>query len=124
MPSHRAERIAVLIQQELAQRLRTEFEHTALEHISLTRVTVTRDLGRATISYMPLGGGEITREMHEMVEAAAKKLRGPVGRALGIRRAPELVFEPDTHTDEAFRINALLDQIGQELREKDREAEE
>jgi ribosome-binding factor A len=49
--------------------------------------------------------------MQEGVELAAKQLRGPIGRALRLRHAPELVFEPDTHTEAAIRVTRLLDRL-------------
>ena len=115
MPSHRPARLAEMIHRELAQRLRTEIKDDRLTDISITHVKVTRDLSRATVSYMPLGGGEITADLQEALDDAARSLRGPIGRALRVRRAPELVFEPDTHTEEAVRMTQLLRDIAAEL---------
>jgi ribosome-binding factor A len=119
MASYRHERIAELVHRELAERLRTEIKDDRLALLSITLVEVTRDLSRATAHYMPLGGGTITEDLQDALDDAAKKLRGPIGRALGIRRAPELVFKPDTHTEEAARMTRLLTEIGRELRHDD-----
>jgi ribosome-binding factor A len=79
--------------------------------VSITRVSVTRDLSRANITYMPLGGGAISDAMAEAVARAGRRLRGPIGRALRLRYAPVLVFHPDEHTEAAFRVMRLLDEI-------------
>jgi ribosome-binding factor A len=121
MGGFRAERIAELILREVAQRVPT-LKDPRLVPISITKVEVTRDLRRATIEYLPLGGGDVSDEVKEALVDAAKHLRGPVGRALGIRHAPELFFTPDTHTEAAIRVTSLLDRIGRELRDGEDDA--
>jgi ribosome-binding factor A len=111
----RPKRVAAQIHRELSMRLRGFLSESEWGYISITNVDVTRDLQKATISYMPLGGGEVSDELHEAVRAAAKQLRGPIGRALRIRNAPELIFQPDKHTEEAVRMTNLLNRIGESL---------
>ncbi len=117
MPSYRAERIAEMIHRELAQRLRTEIKDPRVTPISITSVVVTRDLRRAEIAYLPLGGGEVPEALREALDEAARRLRGPIGRALRLRHAPELVFEVDTTTEAAIRVTHLLDQLAREREE-------
>ena len=114
MGSHRAERLAELIHREVAERLGTQVKDARLEPISITRVEVARDLSHAAIEYLPLGGGSASKELQEALSDCAKRLRGPVGRALGIRHSPELVFRIDTHTEAAIRVTSLLEQIKRE----------
>lgn len=116
MRGHRAERLAEMIHSELAQRLRLDIKDPELGDVSITHVEVSKDLGRATVHWLPLGGGEPTRGNVEALERAAKQLRGPIGRALRLRTAPELVFVVDHHTDAAVKMTALLDEIGRDLR--------
>jgi ribosome-binding factor A len=118
MGANRAERVAPLIHREFAERLRGVKDYR-LTPISITRVEVTRDLSIARVWWMPLGGGEISADLEDAVDDAAKRLRGPIGRALRLRHAPELDMRIDNHTDEAFRVNDLLEKISVELREKD-----
>lgn len=115
MAGYRAQRIAELVHRELAERLRLEVKDPRVEPISLTHVEVTRDLSRATAHYMPLGGGEPSKELRDGLAEAAKQLRGPIGRALRLRHAPEIVFVVDAHTDRAFRVSALIEQVAREL---------
>lgn len=114
MPSYRPERIAELIHQELAQRLMLEIKDPRVVPISITRVKVTRDLSRAEIEYMPLGGGSVSAELAEGLEEAARRLRGPIGRALKLRHAPELVFVVDTTTEQAIRVTHLIEKLARE----------
>ena len=114
MGGYRAERIAELIHRELAERLRTQVKDPRVEPISITAVSVSRDLSRATVAYMPLGGGAPSDELREGLEEAAKQLRGPIGRALRLRHAPELCFEVDDTTEAAIRVTRIIEQLSRE----------
>ncbi len=84
MRGHRAERIAEMIHRELAVRLRRDIKDSELVPISITRVEVTRDLRRADVRYMPLGGGQAPESLQDAMERAARALRGPIGRAFEV----------------------------------------
>ncbi|MEN0061817.1 MAG: 30S ribosome-binding factor RbfA [Myxococcota bacterium] len=117
MRGYRPERVAELIHRELGQRLLTEIKDPRVTPISITHVQVNRDLSRAVIQFLPLGGGTVSPDLIDGLDHAARQLRGPIGRALRLRHAPELVFEVDTHTEEAVRMTQILDEIGEELRQ-------
>ncbi len=119
MAGFRAERVAEMIHRELSQRLRLEIKDPRITEVSITKVDVTRDLSRATVSYMPLGGGAVPDEMRAGLGDAAKRLRGPIGRALRLRHAPEIVFEYDKFTEEAVRMTQLLDKLSAEREESE-----
>jgi len=63
----------------------------------------------ARIRYLPLAGQGDRAAIAAALLEAAKQMRGPVGRALGLRHAPELRFEIDKnieyaqHMEEVFR---------------------
>lgn len=116
MPGYRNERVGEMIFREIAERLHSQIKDPRVTPISITKVEVTRDLARAVISYMPLGGGAPSDELSEGLEAAARQMRGPIGRALRLRHAPELVFTYDERTDAAFRVTALIDRLAAERR--------
>lgn len=119
MPGHRPERIAEMVHRELAERLRSDIKDPRVTPISITSVEVTRDLGRAVVSFLPLGGSGPDAELEEGLREAARKLRGPIGRALRLRHAPELVFTYDHRTEGAFRVMNVLDRLAAERRGRD-----
>ena len=124
MAGFRPARMAGLIHQELAVLLAREAKDPRLEPISITRVVVTPDLRRATVEYLPLGGGKPSQELQEGLAHVARQLRGPVGRALGIRHAPELVFAVDEHTEAAIRVTHLIETIHRDANPPAEPAEE
>lgn len=119
MPSFRPERVAASIHREVATRLREGGVDPRLVDVSITRVTVTRDLEKATIHWLPLGGGEPKADVVAGLADAARQLRGPIGRALGLRHAAELVFVVDRGAEDAFRVSGLLDRLRRERSEGD-----
>ena len=119
MPAHRAERVAEMLHRELDERLRLEVKDHRVTPISITSIEVSRDLSRAVVEFLPLGGGAVEKDLLDGLAQAARKLRGPIGRALRLRHAPEIVFRVDAHTEEAIRITGLLSQM-----ERDRAARE
>ncbi len=121
MRGYRPERVAELIHRELGERLRLQVKDPRVTPISITSVEVTRDLGRAVVRYLPLGGGLPSADLIEGLEHAAKQLRGPIGRALRLRHAPELVFEVDEHMEDAFRVTQIIDELARERAEREGE---
>jgi ribosome-binding factor A len=41
---------------------------------------------------------------------AASMLRGPLGRSLGLRHAPELRFEPDELIEQGVKLTSLINE--------------
>jgi ribosome-binding factor A len=117
MPTHRPERIAEMIHMEIAQRLLRDIKDPLLTPISITRVEVPRDLGCANVFYLPLGGGNASAALQEALVRAGKQIRGPIGRALRLRTAPELIFKFDVDHEQAVKVSLLLGKISQQQRE-------
>lgn len=75
--------------------------------ITITEARTTPDLRHVTVFVMPLAG----RARDAVVAALnreAPRLRGEVTRAVGLRYAPQLHFEPDVTFDATDRVTALL----------------
>ena len=54
----------------------------------------------------------------DLLEAAARYLRGPLGRALGIRHAPEVRFELDPNIEYAAHMDRLLKNLPRSAEEE------
>ena len=64
------------------------------------------DLGYATVYYSVLGADPHLAQ--GILTQAAEFLRGPLGRALGIRHSPELRFVQDELIESGARLSALI----------------
>lgn len=104
----RSRRIAQQIQQTLSELIRRELRDPRLGMVTLTEVRVSNDLSSAKVYFSVLGGQ--MEQAQEILEAAAPILRGPLGRALGIRHSPELRFVQDELIENGARLSALIQQ--------------
>jgi ribosome-binding factor A len=104
----RAKRIAQQIQQTLSELIRRELRDPRLGMVTITEVRVASDLGSAKVYFSVLGAQP--QQAQEILEAAAPLLRGPLGRALGIRHSPELRFVQDELIERGARLSALINQ--------------
>jgi len=73
----------------------------------VTGVDVTPDLHRARV-FVSLLGSDNPDATLAALNAAGHHLRGPIGRALRLRLAPELEFRRDETPARASRIEELL----------------
>lgn len=107
--NHNSRRINAQAREKLAQILLFEISDPALMLVTLTGVEVSVDKSvlRAYIS--------CESERYEEVSAALARARGRVrsllGRALGWRVTPEIIWQIDTTVDEAERIERALQDV-------------
>jgi ribosome-binding factor A len=102
----RSRRIAQQIQQTLSELIRRELRDPRLGMVTLTEVRVSKDLSYAKVFFSVLGAQPA--QAQEILEAAAPMLRGPLGRALGIRHSPELRFVVDELIESGARLSSLI----------------
>jgi ribosome-binding factor A len=108
---HRRDRVAHLIQAELAALLLREAQDPRLRAVTITAVRITADLRVAHVYFRTLTVEATPRETQRALGRATPFLRAGLGRTLGMRVTPELRFEYDTTPDTARRVDALLDEV-------------
>src|SRR5947199_9057917 len=108
MAGRRPERVAHLVQAELARLLLEEAKNPLLREVIVTLVRMTPDLRIARVYFRTLGGGATQAEVGRALERAAPFLRAEIRHALGMRVTPELRFAYDEVPDTADRVDALL----------------
>ncbi len=104
------ERVGELIRHALAEILaRGDVLDPALDRrpATIPSVRMSPDLRLATVSVMPLGGGNAAATI-EAMNRHKKELRALVARRINLRFAPDLRFALDSTFDAQARIDALL----------------
>ena len=104
----RSRRVGDQVQRSLSELLRREVRDPRLGSITLTEVRMSQDLSHAKVFYSVLGGNRDAALTQEILDEAASMLRGRLGRALGLRHAPEIHFEADTLIEEGARMTDLI----------------
>lgn len=107
----RTRRIGQVLRKELAEIISREMETNTVGLISITAVSVSKDLRHARVfvtSLAPkLPNAEITKELN----AVSSSLRWALGQRAGLRRTPELVFEYDDSIERGTEMSKLLDDL-------------
>ncbi len=104
----RARRVAEQVQRTLAEMLPREVRDPRLKPLTITHVRVSPDLTHAWVHYTLLAGDSSDPLQLEILTDAARRLRGPLGRALRLRVAPHLHFQPDLELERSNRLDDLI----------------
>lgn len=108
------ERLASLIQRELASIVNREVKDKSFGYINLTEVKVTKDLSFATIYYTILSDEEdVLERAKKALESANATIRMELAKEIKhVRKIPELIFK----FDEALAYGNHIDQILKSLK--------
>ena len=104
----RANRVAEQVQRTLADLLRRDIRDPRLKPVTLTHVRMSPDLSHAWVKFELLTGDSHDPLQREILDEAAIYLRGPLGRALRLRIAPHIHFEPDEELERGHRLDDLI----------------
>lgn len=106
----RTDRIAQMMQRKLAQIIQQEIKDPRLPLlITISAVTVTKDLGHAKIYFTALNDEAGVADV--ILNAAAKYLRSALARTLTLRTVPQLHFVYDESIEYARRLSRLIDDV-------------
>lgn len=114
----RPERVAARIQQELSVVLSQEFGDPRLAGLVIAAVTVTDDLSLARVDFVIMGDtdGAKARAALAVLSKLTSAIRTKLAPRVGLRRVPQVSFYIDEGREESQRLDALLHEVGQELK--------
>lgn len=104
----RLERIADRIREELSKMLLRDLNDPRLKLISVTDVTVDRELSYADIFVSALEGHSRSTEVLEGLESASGFIRRELSRRVALRSFPRIRFHWDPTPENADRIERAL----------------
>lgn len=109
--THRVERIAQQVREEVSQMLATEVRDPGVGLVTVTRAKVTADLSLARIYWTILGDAAERKKTAKALERATPFVRHLLAERLSLRRAPEVKFQ----FDESVAAQDRIEQIIQDL---------
>jgi ribosome-binding factor A len=120
--NRRPDRLAEAIREEVANFLNERVKDPRITGmVTVTAVEVTRDLRTAKVFVSVLGPEADRAKTFEGLDSLAGHLRARLGKSLGLRSAPEILFRHDESVARAARIETLLAQIKEGRPEPDGE---
>ena len=113
--SHRVERVAEQLREEVSQILATEVADPGVGLVTVSRVKVTPDLSLARIYWTLIGDAAERKKTTKALQRAASFVRHLLAERMGLRRVPEVVFQ----YDEGLAAHQRVEEILHELHEQD-----
>ena len=105
----RTRRIGQVLRRELAPIISRQLEASVVGLISITAVSVSKDLRHARVFVTALASKLSSAELTRELNAVSGSLRWELGQQAGLRRTPELVFEYDESIERGAEMSKLLD---------------
>ena len=112
--SHRTERVAEQIREEVSQILSTEVADPGIGLVTVTRVKVTPDLSLARVYWTLLGDQAERKKTQKALGRAASYVRHLLSTRMSLRRSPEVVFTYDQSVAAQDRVEQILQELKQE----------
>lgn len=112
--SHRTERVAEQIREEVSQILSTEVADPGIGLVTVTRVKVTPDLSLARIYWTMMGDQAERKKTQKALVRAASYVRHLLSTRMSLRRSPEVVFTFDQAVTAQDRVEQILQELKQE----------
>ena len=109
-PSQRQLRVAEEVRHALsAVFMREEFRDPDLYglHVTVTEVRASPDLRHMT-AFVSALGKDLTKDQMKALKRVSPFLRSQVSRAVRLKFAPDLHFQPDTALEYAMHINEVM----------------
>ncbi|MGH9942760.1 MAG: 30S ribosome-binding factor RbfA [Pyrinomonadaceae bacterium] len=110
----RPERVAELVREEIVQIVGYELDDPRLAGVTVTDVRMSDNLREARILVTVSGTDDEAVQALKALNHAAPYVRRQLATELNLRHAPALHFARDTVEEKAARVDALLQEIGQQ----------
>ncbi len=112
-PTQRQLKVGELLRHKISEELiRNSFFDDKFSNLSLTvtEVKMTPDLKRAQVFVLPLNSKN-SDEIFNRLNLVAPKIQGKIGRSLGLRFTPVIIFKKDLTFENVEKIEKLLSDI-------------
>lgn len=106
----RTDRIGEQLQRDIADILRTEMNDPRLNLVTISTISLSRDLAHATVLFTVMNGDADRRvQVTTILNGAAGFFRRLLGRRLRLRSIPQLHFRYDEVPERGSELSALID---------------
>lgn len=112
--SHRVERVAEQLREEVSQILATEVSDPGVGLVTVSRAKVTPDLSLARIYWTLLGSTADRKKTTAALKRAAPFVRHLLAKRLTLRRVPEVQFLFDEGLAAHARVEEILHALHEE----------
>lgn len=111
MSKIRQQRVAEGLRAELMDLIQNELRDPRLKLVTVTEVTIDRELQHANAFVSALADEQEQREIMKALAGATGFLRREIARRIHLRLVPELVFHWDPSLERGERIAQIIDHL-------------
>jgi ribosome-binding factor A len=110
----RTRRVAELIKRELAVLIARELNDNRINSVSITAVTVTRDLMQSVVYFSTISDSHEPQEIEKLLTKSSGYLRHLLSQKIDLRTTPKLVFKYDDSIQRGVEMTQLIDKLSKE----------
>ena len=118
MSGYRPEKVGEQIHKEVAQLMMYGIKDPRVAPVVITGVTVSRDLSVAKVHFTVTDEESERKEAERGLKSVAPYLRRQLGQVMRMRFIPELRFEYDKSISYGQKIDGLLRQVQDDLKDE------
>ena len=107
----RRRRVAELIRRELSTLIAREVDDRRVKMVSITAVSVSKDLKQATVYVSSVEQSAAAAEIEKTLNHAGKYLRYLLGQQIHLRVTPGLLFKYDDSIRRGMKMTTLIDSL-------------
>ena len=111
LAGNRSHRVGDQILKEISDLLLKKVKDPRLKGVTLTDVSVSRDLRRAYVYYSIFGEGEQKKQAREGFESARGYIRREIGERLQLRYVPDVQFRYDNSLEYGQKMERILEEL-------------
>lgn len=111
----RMDKVNEFIKREISNIIMTDLQDPRLKFVTITAVTVSRDLHTARVSFSVLGEEKQRAQAHQGLMSARGLIRKLIGQRMSLRYTPQLEFVHDRSLEYSARIEETLKEIHDEF---------
>ena len=113
--SFRTNRVSDVIRKEVSEILLREVKDPRLTFVTITHVSVSKDLKNAKIFFTTMKEGEDLDAMLQGLKRAAGYVQRKLGSRIHLRYTPHISFLYDSSLEKSSRIDNILKDIEEKL---------
>ena len=119
MTKQRTDRLNSLLKEVISEVIMREVKNPSLnEFITITHVSITKDLRHAKVYVSVIGAAEHKKKSVEILQQSAGYIATMASKKVVMRYFPALTFILDDSVDKQFRIEEVLKKIHEEEAER------
>ena len=107
----RTRRVAELIKRELATIISRELNDNRINSVSITGVTVSRDLKQSTVFVSTIDKTLESQKIEKLLNKSSGFLRHLLSQQVDLRITPNLLFKYDESIERGVHMSQLIDKL-------------